>query len=189
MGGCRPNSRRLEHDPHTDASCGSPTPTATPTTTAHTQMTPAGCWCPPPQRRGALGWRLFPGQWESLRDGRTQCRHCGSDFMTHLNMIPRLNLDNQGSYLADNQVNNMACAVLTDAGTPYIYCVGGSAAQLATATDRVFRYNPVTDISARLLLPGPVRWEPFCPVASVSSTTSSTSLADLTTLWGWSITI
>ncbi len=26
----------------------------------------------------------------------------------------------------DIQVNNMACGVLSDAGTPYIYCVGGS---------------------------------------------------------------
>ena len=24
----------------------------------------------------------------------------------------------------DTQINNMACGVLTDAGTPYIYCVG-----------------------------------------------------------------
>src|SRR6266550_3024896 len=28
----------------------------------------------------------------------------------------------------DNQVNNMACGVLVDSGTDYIYCVGGSAA-------------------------------------------------------------
>ena len=39
----------------------------------------------------------------------------------------------------------MACGVLTDTGTPYIYCVGGSAAGAATATARVFRYNPATD--------------------------------------------
>jgi hypothetical protein len=45
----------------------------------------------------------------------------------------------------DNQVNNMACGVLNDGGTDYIYCVGGSAAGATTATDRVFRYDPVTD--------------------------------------------
>ena len=45
----------------------------------------------------------------------------------------------------DNQVNNMACGVLNDSGTDYIYCVGGSAAGGTTATDRVFRYDPVTD--------------------------------------------
>jgi len=39
----------------------------------------------------------------------------------------------------------MACGVLTNAGTPYIYCVGGSAAGQTTATARVFFYNPVTD--------------------------------------------
>ena len=49
----------------------------------------------------------------------------------------------------------MACAVLTDAGTPYIYCVGGSAAGQATATDRVFRYNPVTDAISTVASPWP----------------------------------
>ena len=45
----------------------------------------------------------------------------------------------------DNQVNNMACAVLTVGGTPYIYCVGGSAAGQTTATARVFFYDPGAD--------------------------------------------
>ena len=55
----------------------------------------------------------------------------------------------------DNQVSNMACAVLTDSGTPYIYCVGGSAGGQTTATDRVFRYNPVTDIIETIPSPWP----------------------------------
>jgi hypothetical protein len=45
----------------------------------------------------------------------------------------------------DNQVNNMACGVLSVSGTPYIYCVGGSAAGQTTATARVFFYDPVAD--------------------------------------------
>ena len=45
--------------------------------------------------------------------------------------------------------------MLTDAGTPYIYCVGGSAATQATATDRVFRYNPVTDVISPVASPWP----------------------------------
>src|SRR5438270_8511679 len=45
----------------------------------------------------------------------------------------------------DNQVSNMACGVLTVSGTPYIYCVGGSAAGQTTATARVFFYDPVPD--------------------------------------------
>ena len=45
----------------------------------------------------------------------------------------------------DASTNNMACSVLTDSGTPYIYCVGGSNFASQTATDRVFRYDPVAD--------------------------------------------
>ena len=45
----------------------------------------------------------------------------------------------------DDNVNNMACGVLTASGTPQIYCVGGSAGGGTTATARVFSYNPVTD--------------------------------------------
>jgi len=49
--------------------------------------------------------------------------------------------------LPDNQVCNMACGVLGVGKTPYIYCVGGTTGGGATtATNRVFRYNPVTDI-------------------------------------------
>jgi plastocyanin len=55
----------------------------------------------------------------------------------------------------DNQVNNMACGVLVDAGTPYIYCVGGSASGATTATDRVFRYDPVTDAITPIASPWP----------------------------------
>src|SRR5579884_2709718 len=50
-----------------------------------------------------------------------------------------------GVTLPDNQMNNMACGVLNQGGTDYIYCVGGSAAGQTTATARVFRYNPLTD--------------------------------------------
>ena len=47
----------------------------------------------------------------------------------------------------DREVNNMACGVLTEAGTPYIYCVGGAGDFFGSyiTTGRVFRYNPVTD--------------------------------------------
>jgi hypothetical protein len=55
----------------------------------------------------------------------------------------------------DNQVSDMACGLLTDSGTPYIYCVGGSAGGQATATDRVFRYNPVTDVIENIAAPWP----------------------------------
>ena len=45
----------------------------------------------------------------------------------------------------DNQVNNMACGILNQGGTDYIYCVGGSEVANQTSTGRVFRYDPITD--------------------------------------------
>jgi hypothetical protein len=44
----------------------------------------------------------------------------------------------------DTITNNMACGVLTESGTPYIYCAGGSQVGTNLVTGRVFRYNPVT---------------------------------------------
>ena len=55
----------------------------------------------------------------------------------------------------DNQVSDMACGILTDSGTNYIYCVGGSAGGQTTATDRVFRYNPITDTIETIPSPWP----------------------------------
>ena len=71
--------------------------------------------------------------------------------------------------------------MLTDAGTPYIYCVGGSAAvQTDMPRSRIPLQPCYRRNQPRLLLPGPVPWERFCPVVSQSSTTSSTSWADST---------
>src|SRR5437667_4638920 len=45
----------------------------------------------------------------------------------------------------DNHVNNMACSVLNDSGTDYIYCAGGSKFTGQTTSGHVFRYDPVAD--------------------------------------------
>jgi len=45
----------------------------------------------------------------------------------------------------DANTNNMACGVLNDSGTDYIYCVGGSNFAAQTVTGRVFRYDPIAD--------------------------------------------
>jgi len=92
-----------------------------------------------------LGWRLFFNGKFYLMGGRSSDL-AGSDF-THpfeYDPFPSTWTVKSATY-PDNQVNNMACGVLNDAGTDYIYCVGGSAAGATTATDRVFRYDPVTD--------------------------------------------
>src|SRR5439155_4682726 len=75
----------------------------------------------------------------------------GSDFQHALQYNPTSNSWSQmPSTFPDNQMNNMACGVLTVSGTPLIYCVGGSAAGNTTATARVFTYDPVTDTPALL---------------------------------------
>jgi N-acetylneuraminic acid mutarotase len=45
----------------------------------------------------------------------------------------------------DANTNNMACSVLNDSGTDYIYCAGGSNFATQGTTGRVFRYDPVAD--------------------------------------------
>jgi len=46
----------------------------------------------------------------------------------------------------DNHVNNMACSVLNDSGTDYIYCAGGSEFAGQTTSGHVVRYDPVADV-------------------------------------------
>jgi hypothetical protein len=80
----------------------------------------------------------------------------GSDFTQPFEYDPGTNTwATKGATYPDNEVNNMACGVLNDSGTDYIYCVGGSAAGASTATDRVFRYNPVTDVISTVAAPWP----------------------------------
>jgi plastocyanin len=75
----------------------------------------------------------------------------GDDFQHVLQYNPTSNSWTQmASTLPDNQMNNMACGVLTVSGTPLIYCVGGSAAGQTTATARVFTYDPAADTPALL---------------------------------------
>ena len=56
----------------------------------------------------------------------------------------------------DNHVNNMACSVLNDSGTDYIYCAGGSEFTGQTTSGHVFRYDPVADSITTV----PSNWPP-----------------------------
>ena len=68
----------------------------------------------------------------------------GNDFTHPFEFNPSTNTWSiKSSTYPDNQVSNMVCGVSTTSGTNYIYCVGGSAGGQTTATDRVFRYDPV----------------------------------------------
>jgi hypothetical protein len=80
----------------------------------------------------------------------------GSDFLHPFQYTPLLNSwTTQSATYPDNQVSNMACGVLNVNGADFIYCVGGSAGGATTATDRVFRYDPVTDTITTIAAPWP----------------------------------
>ena len=88
----------------------------------------------------------FPANQRFYAMGGRSSDAAGSDFTTPFEYNPGTNTwAPRAAIYPDNQVNNMACGVLTVSGTPQIYCVGGSAATTTVATSRVFSYNPVTD--------------------------------------------
>ena len=133
------------------------TPTATPTGTpmATPTGTPVSCsWSAGPDMPTVLVRAVgvyFPTNGNFYTMGGRTADTAGSDFQHALEYTPGSNSWMQkASTFPDNQMNNMACGVLTVSGTPSIYCVGGSAAGAATSTGRVFSYNPVTDTPATL---------------------------------------
>ncbi len=80
----------------------------------------------------------------------------GSEFTHPFEYDPGTNSwTTKSATYPDTHVNNMACGVLADAGTPYIYCVGGSQVTVVGTFDRVFRYNPVTDVISAVAAPWP----------------------------------
>ena len=151
---------------YTLGTCGTPTatPTNTPTGTGTATATPTATpSCTPAWTFGAslpgavplvrsVG-DYFPGNGFFYAMGGRSADTAGSDYTHPFEYNPGTNTwAVKAATYPDNQVNNMACAVLT-AGTPQIYCVGGSAAGAATATARVFSYDPVTDTITNLTAP------------------------------------
>jgi hypothetical protein len=127
---------------------GGVSPTPTPT------ATPGGCsWAFGPDMPTVLVRAVgvfFPDGNFYTVGGRTSDT-AGSDFQHVLKFDTTSNSWTQmPSTLPDNQMNNMACGVLTVSGTPLIYCVGGSAAGQTTAAARVFTYDPATDTPSLL---------------------------------------
>jgi N-acetylneuraminic acid mutarotase len=131
--------------------CPSATPSIPPSATPSPTVSP----CPPSWLAGpnfpAVGavrapGNYFPANGRFYSIGGRSSDTAGSDFTNPFEYNPGTNAwTTKPSALPDNQVNNMACGVLTVSGTDQIYCVGGSAAGATTATARVFSYNPATD--------------------------------------------
>lgn len=133
----------------------SPTPTATVAPSATPTSTPSSCtWSAGPDMPTTLVRAVgvfFPADGNFYTVGGRTADTAGSDFQHVLRYTPGSNSWAQRAVtLPDNQMNNMACGVLTVSGTPLIYCVGGSAAGQTTATARVFFYNPATDTATTL---------------------------------------
>jgi subtilisin family serine protease len=155
-----------------------PTATATPTSTATATATAISTASPTVTPSGTppcnIGWSagsalpsvgvrsvgVFyrgPSSTKFYAMGGRSADTAGSDFTHPFEYTPFTNTwVTKAATYPDNQVNNMACGVLTVSGTGYIYCVGGSAAGATTATGRVFFYNPLTDVITTLT--GPDDW-------------------------------
>jgi len=147
-----------------------PTPTASPTPTATASPTPTPTfpqttpctvpgWSAGPDMP-STGVRMvgvyFPLNGKFYAVGGRSMDGVGNDFAHPFEYDPGLNTWTiKSATFPDNQVSNMACGVLTDSGTPYIYCVGGSAGGQTTASGRVFRYNPITDTIDTVAAPWP----------------------------------
>src|ERR1044072_8054212 len=107
------------------------------------------CWSAGPDLP-SVGTRLAGGYFQANGNfygmGGRSSDTAGSDFTNPFEYDPVANSwTTKAATYPDNEVNNMACGELAVDGTPYIYCVGGSAAGATTATARVFRYDPVAD--------------------------------------------
>jgi hypothetical protein len=103
----------------------------------------------------SVGVRLvgvyFPANGKFYEMGGRSSDIGGSDFTHPFEYDPVSNTwTTKSATYPDNQVNNMACSVLSLSGTSYIYCVGGNAAGATTATARVFFYDPVADMITTL---------------------------------------
>jgi len=133
---------------------GGVSPTPTPT------ATPASCsWAAGPDLP-SVGTRIvgvfFPANGKFYGMGGRSSDTAGNEFTHPFEYDPGTNAwTTKSATYPDIQVNNMACGVLTDAGTDYIYCVGGSDVASQTTTGRVFRYDPVTDSITTVAAPWP----------------------------------
>ena len=89
---------------------------------------------------------FFPGNGKFYAMGGRSSDTPGSEFTHPFEYDPVGNSWTiKSATYPDTHVNNMACSVMNQGGTDYIYCVGGSEVATQTATGRVFRYDPITD--------------------------------------------
>jgi len=110
----------------------------------------------PPNGAVRLAGVYFQANGKFYAMGGRSSDAAGSEFTNPFEYDPGTNswTTKSASY-PDTHTNNMACGVLSDAGTPYIYCVGGSQVTVTGTFDRVFRYDPVMDVITPVAAPWP----------------------------------
>ena len=139
---------------------GGATPTPSPTGTPTPTPTPGSCsWSPGPDLP-SVGTRFagvfFPANGKFYAMGGRNSDNPGTEFTHPFEYDPGTNAWTiKSATYPDIQVNNIACGVLNESGTDYIYCVGGSDVASQTTTGRVFRYDPVTDTISTIGDPWP----------------------------------
>ena len=131
----------------------SPSPTNTPTPTP--TPTPGACSWGPGADLPSVGTRFagvfFPDNGKFYAMGGRSSDTAGNEFTHPFEYDPATNSwTTRSATYPDIQVNNIACGVLNDSGTNFIYCVGGSDVASQTGTGRVFRYDPVADVITTL---------------------------------------
>ena len=120
----------------------SPTPTATATATPAACSWGAGPDLPSPDTRSVGVY--FPANGKFYVIGGRDANNV--ELTNPFEYDPASNSwTTKSATYPDAFTNNMACGVLTESGTPYIYCAGGSNFTTQTTSGRVFRYNPVAD--------------------------------------------
>src|SRR5207249_7499631 len=100
---------------------------------------------------------FFPANGKFYAMGGRSSDAQGSEFANPFEYDPVGNTwttDMAATY-PDTITNNMACGVLTESGTDYIYCAGGSQVGTNLVTGRVFRYNPITHTVTTVPSPWP----------------------------------
>ena len=121
--------------------------------------TPSG-WSAGPDLPAGPGVRLvgvyFQANGKFYAMGGRSADTAGSEFTHPFEYDPVANTwTTKSATYPDTHTNNMACGVLADGGTPYIYCVGGSQVTIPDIADRVFRYDPVADVISPVAAPWP----------------------------------
>jgi len=94
---------------------------------------------------------FFPANGKFYAMGGRSADGTGNDLLHPLEYAPSTNSwTTKSGTFSSTYVNNMACGVLSQGGTPYIFCVGGTFGGGTDAIPRVARYDPVADVMTDL---------------------------------------